>query len=637
MYSIRLKGIKTVIPLVILAAVLIFACNPKQKETEQTGVEQTKTDTIWYQQPMRIAALQCNFESDNLAIIDKWADMGVNVEQLFHPMGDSYSAIYQPEKHREILKAYIKKAHENGIKIILYLNVHILGPTLADNAEIWSQRKADGSINYLYGTYPSICMNGPWKDYFFGILDSLKEMDVDGLFLDGPSYCRGGCKCEYCNKLHREHFGETLDDPEKVWDFNAWTRENFLQGAYDYWKKDNPEKIFYMNLPILHSSVLYTNVKKALNYNDILGTEGGFMFYEPAKNGFLWKTSYTARMIEAVAPDKPRVIFMAADHKPWSWWLHTALETKLCIASTSANAANIWYGFHGSSKLFNNDGAKAAKEMFHFLKKNEDVLGGTKSTAEVAMLYSFVNDKYCVSSRDETDFTGKQEEEIERPDSESSIRGYYSLLMESQIPFDMVTDLNLDVLSKYKVLVVPVMWAMDKKTENAIREFVKNGGTLITELGTSLNDEKGNRKEDFGLTDVLGISLAGEYKKHENFNYFKLDSTSNYNEIINFPLIPLPLLSVEVKATAGASVHARAIEDLPGRYVPLPGTVADYFVSNKYNMGESYYFAGSMGAMYYDYHVKEYKTLIASIIKDKLGDYIQFENAPTNLEVVLRK
>lgn len=44
-----------------------------------------------------------------------------------------------------------------------------------------------------------------------------------------------------------------------------------------------------------------------------------------------------------------------------------------------------------------------------------------------------------------------------------------------------------------------------------------------------------------------------------------------------------------------------------------------------------------MGTMYNDYHVREYRILVTSIIKDKLGDCIQFTNAPLDLEVVLRK
>ena len=35
----------------------------------------------WYTHPLRIAALQCNFEKDNFAVLDVWRRDGFNTEQ----------------------------------------------------------------------------------------------------------------------------------------------------------------------------------------------------------------------------------------------------------------------------------------------------------------------------------------------------------------------------------------------------------------------------------------------------------------------------------------------------------------------------------------------------------------------------
>ncbi len=113
-------------------------------------------------------------------------------------MADDYSALYDPVIHRDILKAYLAKAKKNNLKIILYLNVHILGPSLMKNKEIWSQRNSDDEIVMLYNTYPSVCLNSPWREYFFKILDSLEELDIDGVFLYGPVISKGCCFCKYC-------------------------------------------------------------------------------------------------------------------------------------------------------------------------------------------------------------------------------------------------------------------------------------------------------------------------------------------------------------------------------------------------------------------------------------------------------
>ena len=590
---------------------------------------------VWYKQPMRIAALQSNFNEDNLAVIDKWVDMGFNVEQLFHPIADNYSAIYKPTEHRKILEEYVKKAHEKNMKIILYLNVHILGPTLEHNKEIWSQRKQDNSISYLYATYPSICLNSKWKDYFYSALDSLNIIDIDGIFLDGPVITSGGCFCDDCKNKYHEIYGSELEpNSEHVWEFNANSRDDFLKDAYDYWKKDNPEKIFYMNLPVEHTKAQYTRLENALEYNDIVGTEGGFMFYGPAKNAFLWRPSFTAKLIEAVAPEKPRVIFMAGDHKPWSWWLHSPLETKLCIASVYANDANVWYGLHGSSKLLNTESAKAAKEALEFYKKKENLLINTKSAAEVGLFYSFAN-----ATRDKSDFVNPSQERIVRGDAVNAIRGYYSLLTESQIPFDIVTDykITLDKLDKYKVLIIPNVLAFDKNTENVIREFVKKGGKIISELGASLYNNEGESNGDFSLSDVFGVSTTGNYSNHKNYNYFETKNVPVFDKDIQSALIPLPLLSLGITIDEKTEVLGEAIEDLAGVYVPLPTNKSTFITKHKFGKGEAIYFAGNIGEMYNEYHVREYRILMNNIISNTLKEGIEFENAPSHLEIVLRK
>ena len=46
----------------------------------------------WYDRPLRIAALKCNYEDGrNLDVVDRWVEAGFNTEQLFHPMADAYS------------------------------------------------------------------------------------------------------------------------------------------------------------------------------------------------------------------------------------------------------------------------------------------------------------------------------------------------------------------------------------------------------------------------------------------------------------------------------------------------------------------------------------------------------------------
>ncbi|OGJ91729.1 MAG: hypothetical protein A2487_09955 [Candidatus Raymondbacteria bacterium RifOxyC12_full_50_8] len=621
-----------------LAAVLFIGLYPPLPEASM-AVKKGPDSTQWYEQPMRIAALQCNFEKDNPAVIDMWAADGFNVEQLFHPTADLYSALFDPAAHRTIVEQYVKKAHAKGVRIILYLNIHILGPSLESKKDIWAQRTAAGEIVKLYTTYPAICLNSPWKDYFFSILDTLSSLDIDGIFLDGPVIGSEGCQCKYCEQAHQKLYGKPLKDTPHHWEFCHWTKDNFLQAAYARWKEKNPGKIFYMNLPVFHAASAFVDIPAALQYNDILGTEGGFMPYGPAKNAFLWKPSFTAKMIEAISPDKPRVIFMAADHKPWSWWMHSPLETKLCIASCNANAANVWYGLHGSTILLRTPSGAAAGQSMRFFRDNERYFSTTRSLARVALFYSFTSDRYYPTSRGETDFSAGGEAASHYGDLGKSLHGYYSMLAEMQVPFDLVTDLApaADALGRYDLIVLPSCGALTTETVTALEAYVRSGGTLIADFDASLFDSLGARKPDFALSKVFGVSVDGEYQEHRNWNYFSVDSSSGCYEYVKVPLLPLPLASLPVKVLPQARVIARSLPDLPGRYVALPAPQAPFLTRNSFGKGACFYFAGNFGQMYNDYRPPEYRALLRGIVREQVKDLIAFDNAPGNLEVVLRK
>ena len=110
----------------------------------------------------RMAALQCDFEGgrDNtLSVPAKWKEYGFNYEQLFHTHAELYSAVFEKEKHGEILREYLKKEKENGIDVILYMNCHILLESQKDKFGEWAVADKDGSYKMLYGTYASCCLN----------------------------------------------------------------------------------------------------------------------------------------------------------------------------------------------------------------------------------------------------------------------------------------------------------------------------------------------------------------------------------------------------------------------------------------------------------------------------------------------
>ncbi|MCI0512039.1 beta-galactosidase trimerization domain-containing protein [candidate division KSB1 bacterium] len=621
--------------------VILTQPNPARANAKKSAA--TQADIPWYQRPMRIAALQCNYENgQNLAVIDKWHDMGFNVEQLFHPMADDYSALYDPALHQKILTDYLAKAKANQLRIILYLNVHILGPALMKYQETWAQRDPKNQIVMLYDTYPAVCINSPWREHFFKVLDDLAEFDLDGVFLDGPLVNAQGCHCEACKARYQEWFGKPYPDHVSSFEFNQRTRDDFLTAAYHRWKQLKPEAIFYINLPVMHATPLFVDIEKALTYNDLLGSEGGFMFYQPPKNAFLWRPSFTAKLLEAISSEKPRIIFMAGDQKPWSWYLHAPAETQLCIASCVANAANVWWGIHGSTKLLPTRSGQTAREMFRFLAQNETYFDHSTPVARVGLLYSYTSERVYHSSYEASDFSGAQKKlPPMKGDLTASLYGMYEMLVRSQIPFSLVTDFDaaLPQYRQFDCLILPSTGALSDQTVLALREYVRQGGNLIASFDGSLIDTQGRLWEDFALADVFGVSYGGDYFTLANHNYFTpTDSTHWLFANTQIPLYPAPLLGLTVTPHPDAEVLARYLAPLRGRYVPLTSPQHPALIYHRFGQGQCLFLAGAFGKMFNEYNPPEYRRLLANAVNRFSKPLIQIEKISTSaLEITLRQ
>jgi hypothetical protein len=73
----------------------------------------------------------------------------------------------------------------------------------------------------------------------------------------------------------------------------------------------------------------------------------------------------------------------------------------------------------------------------------------------------------------------------------------------------MVHDRLLDEahLARLRTLILPNIAALSDEQCRQLRAFVGRGGGLVATYETSLHDERGARRKDFGLADLLGVSF----------------------------------------------------------------------------------------------------------------------------------
>jgi hypothetical protein len=107
--------------------------------------------------------------------------------------------------------------------------------------------------------------------------------------------------------------------------------------------------------------------------------------------------------------------------------------------------------------------------------------------------------------------------------------GFYQALIEARIPFEMVHDelLDADRLVALKVLILPNIAALSERQCGQIRDFVKRGGGLVATYETSLYDERGVRRANFGLSDLFGANYAGRVDARMQNSYLRLEGTQH--------------------------------------------------------------------------------------------------------------
>jgi type 1 glutamine amidotransferase len=115
--------------------------------------------------------------------------------------------------------------------------------------------------------------------------------------------------------------------------------------------------------------------------------------------------------------------------------------------------------------------------------------------------------------------------------------GFYQALVEARVPFDMVHDrlLDADHLRQYRTLILPNIAALSNDQCRQLTEFVRGGGGLVATHETSLYDEWGVRRKDFGLGPLFGASFAGAVDTDVHNSYLNVDKnpqTGSFHPVV---------------------------------------------------------------------------------------------------------
>lgn len=167
-------------------------------------------------------------------------------------------------------------------------------------------------------------------------------------------------------------------------------------------------------------------------------------------------------------------------------------ETRIWVLDGVANGLRPWFNKVGAS-VHDHRWLKVVEDLYVWHWKHERYLRNEEPVARVALLYSQQTTTWYGGSR-------------ARQRVEDFSLGMYHALIEARMPFEMLHDRTLDTAGRFKLLLLPNIAALSNQQCAQIRRFVESGGSVLATYETSLYDENGEPRPDFGLADVFGVS-----------------------------------------------------------------------------------------------------------------------------------
>ncbi|MDR0450177.1 MAG: beta-galactosidase trimerization domain-containing protein, partial [Treponema sp.] len=240
----------------------------------------------------------------------------------------------------------------------------------------------------------------------------------------------------------------------------------------------------------------------------------------------LWANGQNGKELRAVMGNKPvGGIFNMGfeDRHRWKDSVQGGGELRLFVSEGVAQGLRCWFTkFHG--KIYDRRWMGTVKELYNRYADWEPYLRNTANLARVGLVYSQATGKYYGAE--------KAREKVERP-----VNGFYQALTESRIPFEMVHESYLTdqaYLSRFKTLIFPNIACLSDAQCEGAKAFVKAGGGLAATYETSLYDEGGNKKANFGLAGLFGVDLAGEAETFMKNSYLRLETDTKHPVLAGF-------------------------------------------------------------------------------------------------------
>ncbi len=599
----------------------------------------------WWRKPFRVFQTnlrETDADLDVAAVLDHITGIGANTWLLntagivaFYPSRLSFqhpSPWLARRPSGDLIKDAIRQAHERDVRVISRLDMSKIHREIAEANPDWCFVDRFGDYQIYNGLY-STCPSGPY--YGERLLDILTEVldecQPDGFFfnmfnfnqLDYSGVRHGVCQCLNCAMRFRERHGlelpteEDLDDPVYLeWlDYTRTTLAERSTSVRELIKRHSPDIGLFM------------------------GT-GGDVDFREANNAVdrpepLW-VHWAGELVRGALghkASKPVVVnsVMFLDI-PYRFTAEQPGLVGLHLAQTMAHGGSPMAYVVGTNEVFRPQAYEVVREVLTFHRDHQDLYADLSSAARVAI----------VSSRRSMEaYGGSAGAEAVLKER----RGLYRALVHAHIPFDIISDDDLEastpseLLARYDVLVLPNVAALSDEQGAKLDAYVDDGGGLVATFDTGSFTEAGTPRSEIALSS-LGASriLTRHAGRTVRSAYLRLPEDGNQ-------IGPNRLVALD---RAFNVVSTRPDAETFGTFVPAsrygPPEKCHWQIEThhpglvwyRHGKGRTAYIPWPVGALYHDLSLVEYRGLVATAIKQVNSHGLQLRTtAPPQVELTV--
>jgi hypothetical protein len=489
----------------------------------------------WFDRPMRWAQLTLVENDPGKFDPDFWLDYFKRIHADATTLSAGGIVAYYPTEiplhHRSAWLGnsdpfgyLVKGCRKMNMSIVARTDPHAARQEVYDTHPDWIAVTADGEKRRHWANKDLwvTCALGPYNFEFMTQVHNeiMEKYEPDGIFSNRWAG-HGICYCENCRKNFREYSGMDLplsaDRFNPVWQkYNEWNT-NRLRELWVLWdnlirKRKSSSRFIPNGFP---DKVITGEL------SDIVFTD------HQARSGVIppWSNGKVAKELRASIGMKPLGgIFSVGFEEQYRWKdsVQSEAETRVWVAEGVANGMRPWFTKF-SGVLYDRRWLSTVEKIYQCLYRVEKYLRNTAPIARVGLVFSEQYPNY-----------GSKPWQQRNGDHGT---GMYHALVENRIPFEMVNSrlLSKEHLKDFRILVLPNISTLSDEQCDQIKMFVENGGSVVATFETSLYDEKGNQRKDFGLSGLFGVSYDQAVEGPMQNSYLRLKNdpeTNNFHPVL---------------------------------------------------------------------------------------------------------